>query len=335
MSRTLIIAEAGVNHNGSMNIAKQLIDVAAMAGVDYVKFQTFKAENLVSKTAQKAEYQKKNIGGSDNSQYAMLKSLELSEKQHFELIEYCNSKGVKFFSTAFDLDSIAFLASLDMPLWKVPSGEITNFPYLRAIGKTGKPVILSSGMANIQEIADAINVLVRFGTKRENITLLHCTTEYPAPKNEVNLSAIQTMRECFGLPVGYSDHTKGIEIAVAAVALGACVIEKHFTIDRNMEGPDHAASLEPNELKQMVDYIRNVESSIGNGIKEPALSEVKNISIARKSIVASRDIKAGEQFTDECLTAKRPAGGISPMKWECVVGQTAKRDFNQDEPIEL
>lgn len=333
--KTLIIAEAGVNHNGAMDVARKLIEAAAEAGVDCVKFQTFKAENLVSKSAQKAEYQKRNMGDGDDSQFAMLKALELSPDQHFELIEYCEKKNVKFFSTAFDLDSIDFLDSLNMPMWKIPSGEITNFPYLRAIGRTKKPVILSTGMANMSEIEAAIDVLVRFGTTRGEITLLHCTTEYPAPKNEINLRAMETMRSYFGLPVGYSDHTQGIEIPVAAVAMGACVIEKHFTLDRNMNGPDHKASLEPNELKTMVEQIRNVEKAIGSGAKEPAKSEIPNIMIARKSIVAARNIAKGEIFNDENITAKRPGGGISPMDWEAVMGTKAKRDFEIDEPIEL
>lgn len=335
MSQTLIIAEAGVNHNGSMAIARQLVDAAAAAGVDYVKFQTFKAANLVSKTAQKAEYQKKNIGGCDNSQFSMLKALELSAKQHYELIAYCKTKGVAFFSTAFDLPSIDFLQSLDMPLWKVPSGEITNFPYLRKIGESKKPVILSTGMANVSEIGAAIDVLVKYGTPRKQITLLHCTTEYPAPKNEVNLRAMATLRREFGLEVGYSDHTQGIEIPIAAVAMGAVVIEKHFTLSRAMEGPDHDASLEPAELKAMVEQIRNIESAMGSGIKEATDSERKNIAIARKSIVAARDIEQGEILTDQNLTTKRPANGISPMEWEHIVGTAAKRNFNEDEPIEL
>lgn len=335
MSRTLIIAEAGVNHNGDMTIARALVDAAAASGVDYVKFQTFKASNLVSKSAQKAEYQKKNIANGDNSQFNMLKKLELSPENHFELIEHCKKQRVAFFSTAFDLDSVDFLASLNMPLWKVPSGEITNFPYLRAIGRTKKPVILSTGMANLEEIEQAIGVLTRFGTPRNAVTLLHCTTEYPAAKNEVNLKAIETMRRHFGLPVGYSDHTQGLEIPVAAVALGAVVIEKHFTLDRSMVGPDHAASLEPHELKQMVEKIRNVEMALGNGIKEPAKSEIPNITIARKSIVASRPIKKGETLSEENITVKRPAGGISPMEWERVVGEVAVRSFEPDQPITL
>lgn len=335
MTKTLIIAEAGVNHNGSIELAKQLIDAAAMAGVDYVKYQTFKTINLVGKTAPKAEYQKQNIGGGNDSQFAMLQALELSEADHHELIAHCKSKGVSFFSTAFDLESIDFLDSLNMPLWKVPSGELTNFPYLRAIGKTGKPVILSTGMANIEEIEAAIKVLTRFGTPRQEITLLHCTTEYPAPKNEINLRAMVTMRTHFGLPVGYSDHTQGIEIPVAAVALGACVIEKHFTLNRTMVGPDHAASLEPNELKTMVEQIRNIEAAMGSGVKEAAQSELKNIEIARKSIVAATSIQKGELLTEQNLTAKRPANGLSPMLWEKVVGQVAPRNFEPDEPIVL
>lgn len=335
MSRTLIIAEAGVNHNGDMTIAHALVDAAAASGVDYVKFQTFKAENLVTKSAQKAEYQQKNIADGDNSQFNMLKKLELSPENHFELIEYCKKQRVAFFSTAFDLDSVDFLASLNMPLWKVPSGEITNFPYLRAIGRTKKPVILSTGMANLEEIEQAIGVLTRFGTPPNEITLLHCTTEYPAAKNEVNLKAIETMRRHFGLPVGYSDHTQGIEIPVAAVALGAVVIEKHFTLDRTMLGPDHAASLEPHELKEMVVQIRNVEAALGSGVKQATPSEIPNRLIARKSIVAARPIKKGETLSEENITVKRPAGGISPMEWERVVGEVAVRSFEPDQPITL
>lgn len=335
MNRTLIIAEAGVNHNGSIELAKKLIDKASEAGVDYVKFQTFKAEKLVTKNAQKAQYQNKNIGGNDQSQLNMLKKLELSQEQHFELIEYCNEQNCKFFSTAFDAESMDFLKTLQFDFWKIPSGEITNFPYLRELGLTKQPVILSTGMANIHEVEQAINILVRFGTPRKDITLLHCTTEYPAPKNEVNLKAMHTMAEYFNLPVGYSDHTQGIEIPIAAVAMGATVIEKHFTLDRNMEGPDHKASLEPDELKAMVDAIRNVELALGSGIKEPAESEKKNIEIARKSIVAARDVKKGELLTDDNITAKRPAKGINPMEWESVVGTVAQFDFNEDEPIKL
>ena len=334
MNKVLIIAEAGVNHNGSIKIAKQLIDVAADAGVDYIKFQTFRTEKLVSKTAPKADYQIQNTGN-DNSQYDMLKRLELSENDHWELIDYCNKKNVKFFSTAFDIDSVSFLYRLGLSQWKIPSGEITNFPYLRAIGKTRQPVILSTGMANLQEIEEAIKVLVQFGTTREEITLLHCTTEYPAPKNEVNLLAIQTLKNHFGLNVGYSDHTQGIEIPVAAVALGATVIEKHFTLSRDLEGPDHRASLEPNELKQMVQYIRNIEKALGNGIKIPSENEKKNIAIVRKSIVVARNIVQGERFTEDNITVKRPATGISPMQWENIIGKEAYKNFSQDEQIKL
>lgn len=333
--RTLIIAEAGVNHNGSLDLARQLIDAAAAAGVDYVKFQTFRADKLVTRTARQAAYQSRNLGHGEESQYTMLKRLELSPDDHRALIDHCNTKGVRFFSTAFDLESIAFLDSLGLPLWKVPSGEITNFPYLRAIGLTGKPVILSTGMATLDEIEAAVGVLTRFGTPRNGITLLHCTTEYPAPKDQVNLRAMQTMHERFGLPVGYSDHTEGIEIPVAAVAMGATVIEKHFTLDRSLPGPDHKASLEPDELTAMVRQIRAVESALGNGVKEPTPAERPNIPIARKSIVAATAIQRGELFTEENLTAKRPGTGLSPMLWEAVVGQTAPHDFEPDQPIEL
>lgn len=332
MKKTTIIAEAGVNHNGSLKLAKKLIDAGAEAGVDYVKFQTFKAEKLVTKSAQKADYQARNIGDGDNSQFAMLKKLELSEADHFELVRYCDQKGVKFLSTAFDLDSLEFLTPL-IDFWKVPSGEITNYPYLRAIGETQKPVVLSTGMATIAEVADAINTLKKFGTT--DIKLLHCTTEYPAPKDEINLAAMQTMHTAFGLEIGYSDHTVGIEIPVAAASMGAAIIEKHFTLDRNMEGPDHKASLEPTELKQMVDYIRNVEKAIGDGDKKPSESESKNISIARKSIIAARPIKQGEVLTEENLTTKRPANGISPMEWENVIGKVAISDFAEEEAIKL
>ncbi len=333
--KTIVIAEAGVNHNGSLELALRLVDAAAKAGADYVKFQTFRAAGLVTKQARQAEYQTRNMGDGGNSQYEMLRRLELKPEDHQALIARCGERGIKFLSTPFDLQSLAFLDTLGLDLWKVPSGEITNFPYLRAIGQTRKPVILSTGMATIPEIGAAIDVLTRFGTPRTEITLLHCTTEYPAPKNEVNLRAMETMRREFGLPVGYSDHTEGIEIPVAAVALGACVIEKHFTLDRGMEGPDHRASLEPDELAQMVREIRNVEAALGDGVKEPATSELKNIAIARKSIVAARPIAAGELLTDENLTAKRPATGLSPMEWERVVGTPAVHAFEEDQPIEL
>lgn len=335
MDRTLIIAEAGVNHNGSREMALRLIDAAAEAGADYVKFQTFRTEELVSRRAKKAGYQVRNLGGDDDSQYGMLKRLELSEADHRALTERCAERGIGFLSTAFDLPSLAFLDGLGLPLWKVPSGEITNFPYLRAVGRTGKPVILSTGMADLDEIEQALGVLIRFGTPRESITLLHCTTEYPAPKEEVNLRAMGTMRERFGLPVGYSDHTEGIEIAVAAAALGAVVIEKHFTLDRNLEGPDHRASLEPDELKRLVTAVRSVESALGDGCKVPAASERRNRAVARKSIVAARPIRRGELFTEENLTTKRPGDGLSPLLWERAVGRPAPRDFAAEEGIEL
>lgn len=326
-----IIAEAGVNHNGSFELACRLADAAKEAGADCVKYQTFKSENLVSKDAQKAEYQKKTTG--DSSQQDMLKKLELSYDSFVKLKEYCNKIGICFLSTPFDFESIDFLKSLDMPFWKIPSGEVTNYPYLVALAKTGKPVVMSTGMCEMDEISDAIKVLKDNGTK--DIKLLHCNTEYPTPFEDVNLTAMKTMREAFGVEVGYSDHTKGIEVPIAAVALGATIIEKHFTLDRNMEGPDHKASLEPQELKQMVCSIRNIEKAIGTGDKIPSASEKKNITIARKSIVAKKEIKAGEVFTVENITVKRPGTGISPMRWNEVLGTKALRDFNEDEKIEL
>ena len=326
-----IIAEAGVNHNGSFELACRLADAAKEAGADCVKYQTFKSENLVSKDAQKAEYQKKTTG--DSSQQDMLKKLELSYDSFVRLKEYCDKIGICFLSTPFDFESIDFLKSLDMPFWKIPSGEVTNYPYLVALAKTGKPVVMSTGMCEMNEISDAIKVLKDNGTK--DIKLLHCNTEYPTPFEDVNLTAMKTMREAFSTEVGYSDHTKGIEVPIAAVALGATIIEKHFTLDRNMEGPDHKASLEPQELKQMVCSIRNIEKAIGTGDKTPSASEKKNITIARKSIVAKKEIKAGEIFTVENITVKRPGTGISPMRWNEVLGTTALRDFNEDEKIEL
>lgn len=327
MSRVYIIAEAGVNHNGSLDLALKLVDAAAEAGADAVKFQTFKADTIVSKTAEKAEYQKANTGNSE-SQYAMLKRLELSEADHEALIKRCKERGIQFFSTAFDLASIRYLNGLGMPLMKVPSGEITNLPYLRAINECEKPVILSTGMATMDEVKAAVSVFTKCP-----LTLLHCTTEYPCPFEAVNLRAMLTLKEAFRLPVGYSDHTPGITIPVAAVAMGATVIEKHFTLDRNMEGPDHKASLEPDELKAMVAAIRNLEQAFGDGVKEPAAAERKNIAIARKSIVAKRQIKAGEIFTEENLTVKRPGNGRSPMMWDATIGTLAAKDYAVDEPI--
>lgn len=333
MKHLLIIAEAGVNHNGSIEMAKQLIDAAAVAGVDYVKFQTFKAEKLVTKDAKQAEYQQRNAA--DDSQYTMLKKLELSESQHEELIIYCKQKGVRFLSTAFDLESIEYLHSLHLGLWKIPSGEITNYPYLKKIAQYGEPVIMSTGMCSMDDVEQALNVLLKNGLTKEQISLLHCNTEYPTPMQDVNLKAMLQLRDEFGIKVGYSDHTKGIEVPIAAVALGAEVIEKHFTLDRNLPGPDHKASLEPNELKAMVDAIRNIEQALGDGQKHVSASEEKNVAIARKSIVAAKDIKRGELLTEEDLTTKRPGSGISPMRWEEVIGTKAIRDFAEDELIEI
>jgi len=331
-NKTFIIAEAGVNHNGSFELAKQLVDKAVWAGADCIKFQTFNSKNLVSKNAQKAEYQKKTTDSSEN-QLEMLKKLELSKEEFIELRNYCNQKGIMFLSTPFDLESIDFLASIGVKTWKVPSGEITNYPFLRAIGKRKESVIMSTGMCTIDEVYDAVNVLKSFGTT--DITLLHCTTEYPAPYDSVNLKAMLTLQKEFGYKVGYSDHTNGIEIPVAAVAMGASVIEKHFTLDKTMEGPDHKASLEPEELRQMVLSIRNVEAAIGDGIKQPSEAEKKNIAIARKSIVAACNIKKGEAFTENNLTTKRPGNGISPMQWDNILGTNAIRDFITDELIEV
>ena len=333
---TIIIAEAGVNHNGSIEMAKRLIDAAAEAGADYVKFQTFKADRLVSPSAKKAEYQKQNITDEDDSQYTMLKKLELNEAMHHELITYCQEKNIAFLSTGFDEESVDLLERLGVPLFKIPSGEVTNKPYLQHIARKGKPVILSTGMATMNEVKAALQVLTEEWLNKKEITVLHCSTEYPAPVEEVNLKAMLTMRDELGIKVGYSDHTEGIEVPVAAVALGAVVIEKHFTLDRNLPGPDHKASLEPEELKAMVDAIRKVEKAIaGNGKKEPSPGELKNREVVRKSIVAACSISRGETFSRENLTVKRPGNGISPMQWDEVLGQTAKRDFQPDELIEL
>ena len=336
MGHVIVIAEAGVNHNGSIEIAKQLVDKAAEAGADFIKFQTFKSEKLVSKYARQADYQRRNIGKkSDDSQLSMLKKLELSEEDHKELMDYCQKKGIKFFSTAFDLESIDYLHSLNLGLWKIPSGEITNYPYIKKIAGYGEPVILSTGMCELSDIMAAYKVLADNGIRKEQITILHCNTEYPTPYEDVNLRAMTTLKDEFKVEVGYSDHTKGIEVPIAAVALGATVIEKHFTLDRNMEGPDHKASLEPDELKAMVSAIRHIEQALGSGHKTVSESERKNITIARKSIVAACDIKAGEIFTEENLTVKRPGNGISPMKWEEVIGLKAIRNFAEDEIIEV
>ena len=335
MKRTLIIAEAGVNHNGDIAKAKALIDKGAEAGVDYVKFQTFKAEKLVTKQAQRASYQDKNTQNND-SQYEMLKKLELSQALHQELMDYCNQKGVKFLSTGFDSESLVFLAQLGITIAKVPSGEITNLPYLRQVASLFPEVILSTGMATINEIKDAVKVLIDNGVSKDKITILHCNTEYPTPMEDVNLKAMLHIQRELGLPIGYSDHTLGIEVPIAAVALGATVIEKHFTLDKTLPGPDHKASLEPNELKAMVSAIRNIEKAIGgSGLKEVSKSEEKNKPIVRKSIVAATNIKKGDIFTPENLTVKRPGTGISPMQWDEVIGKEAKRDFQEDELIEL
>lgn len=334
-TRVLIIAEAGVNHNGSLDIAKRLVDEAADAGVDIVKFQTFKAEKLVSKSAKQAEYQQRNIGKADVSQYSMLKKLELSPLQHEELIDYCHEKGIRFFSTAFDMDSIEYLHSLNLGLWKIPSGEITNYPYLRKIAQYGEPVILSTGMCELTDIEAAIQVLLSHGLQKDQITVLHCNTEYPTPMKDVNLKAMLEIERNFGVAVGYSDHTEGIEVPIAAVALGATVIEKHFTLDKNMEGPDHKASLEPQDLRAMVKAIRNIEQALGSGHKIISASERKNIEVARKSIVAACPIRKGDLLTDENLTVMRPGNGISPMRWEEVIGTYATRNYQEEEPIEL
>ncbi|WP_129597529.1 N-acetylneuraminate synthase [Anaerophilus nitritogenes] len=327
-----VIAEAGVNHNGSLKLAKMMVDKAKEAGADCIKFQTFISKNIVSKNAQKAEYQKYHTDENE-SQFDMLKKLELSFDEFVELIEYCREKDIEFLSTAFDFDSIDFLNSLNMKKWKIPSGDITNLPYLMKIAKLGKPVILSTGMSTMEDIKVAISVLKENGSGE--ITVLHCTTEYPTPYEDVNLKAMKTIEAEFDVSVGYSDHTRGIEIPIAAIAMGANVIEKHFTLDRNMEGPDHKASLEPIELKAMVTAIRNVEIAIGSGEKKPAKSEIKNMEIARKSIIASRKISKGEVFTEVNITVKRPGSGISPMRWFDVIGKIATRNFEEDELIEL
>ena len=333
MNRTLIIAEAGVNHNGDIELAKRLIDAAKEADADYVKFQTFKAANLASKYAEKASYQKENTNNFSESQLAMLKKLELTKAMHLELIAYCNSKKIKFLSTGFDLESIAFLYELNIDLFKIPSGEITNLPYLRKIGSLGKPIIISTGMADMKEVEDALNIILDEGIIRKEVTILHCNTEYPTPIQDVNLKAMLTIKEKFNVKVGYSDHTLGIEIPIAAVALGAEVIEKHFTLDKTMEGPDHKASLDPTELKAMVKAIRNIELSLGHGRKEPSPSELKNKAIARKSIVAKKAINMGEIFTEKNLTIKRPGTGISPMRWDEIMGTKSKKDYTEDDLI--
>jgi N,N'-diacetyllegionaminate synthase len=332
--RTLIIAEAGVNHNGELSIAKRLIDVAADAGADLIKFQTFSAERLVTRTARKADYQLQGTNSAE-SQFEMLDRLELSEHDHRHLIDHCRKKNIGFFSTGFDIQSVDQLVRLGVHQFKIPSGEITNLPYLRHVGQYCKPVIISTGLATMGEIEAAIDALEAAGTPRTDIKVLHCTTEYPTPMSEVNLRAMRSISAAFGVDVGYSDHTQGIEVAIAAVALGASVIEKHFTLDRTLPGPDHKASLEPAELKAMITSIRNIEIALGDGIKRITSSEHKNRSVTRKSLVASVAIRAGEPFSTLNVTCKRPGNGISPMEWDHVIGRKAPRDFSVDEMIEL
>ena len=331
--KTLVISEAGVNHNGDLGLAKKLIEVAAKSGADYVKFQTFNAERLVTKKARKARYQMRNSNSSE-SQFEMLKSLELSETMHRELIEESGVQGIGFISTAFDIESANMLLLLGQDIFKIPSGEITNLPYLRHIGSFGKKIILSTGMSNLQEVSDALKILEVSGTPKSQITVLHCASAYPAPVSEVNLLAMQTMKENLDVAVGYSDHTLGIEVSIAAVALGATVIEKHFTLDRNLPGPDHVASLEPDELKSMVSQIRNIEVALGDGVKRAMPSELENLSLVRRSIVANSSIRKGEIFSELNLAAKRPGTGISPMHWGRIIGSRAIRDFHVDELID-
>lgn len=332
--RTLIIAEAGVNHNGDLDLARQLIDAAAMAGADLVKFQTFNANRQVTRGAKKADYQNKTTD-SKESQHEMLRRLELSPEMHEELVAHCAKSNIGFFSTGFDNESIDLLLSLGQDHFKIPSGEITNLPYLHHVGRLCKAVILSTGMATLGDIEAAIAVLEQAGTLRADITVLHCTTEYPTPMAEVNLRAMQSIQAAFGVAVGYSDHTSGIEVAIAAVAMGAIVIEKHLTLDHHLPGPDHKASLEPDEFKAMVTAIRNIEAALGDGIKRLTPSELRNKPIARKSLVSNRPIKAGELFSAENVTAKRPGTGISPMRWDEIIGRRASRDYSADELIEL
>lgn len=332
----MIIAEAGVNHNGSMENAFRLVDAAADAGVDYIKFQTFKAEKLVSGSAKKADYQIQNTRNSEETQLQMLKKLELSQEQHAEIIAYCQKKNIQFFSTAFDLDSLEYLHKVGLKMVKIPSGEITNLPYLRKAARLFKQVILSTGMTTISEIKDAVSVFTDAGIPKENITILHCNTEYPTPMDDVNLKAMLHIQEVFGTEIGYSDHTLGIEVPIAAVALGASIVEKHFTLDKTMNGPDHSASLEPDELKAMVSAIRNLEKALsGSGMKEVSPSEQKNMAIARKSIVATKEIHKGELFTEDNIGVKRPGTGISPMQWDEVIGKVSQQDFAEDELITI
>jgi N,N'-diacetyllegionaminate synthase len=333
-NKTLIVAEAGVNHNGDLQMAKQLIDVAADAGADLVKFQTFSANRLVTAYAKKADYQKHTTDATE-SQFQMLHRLELDLEKHYILMEYCSKREVGFFSSGFDIQSVDLLLGLGQKYFKIPSGEITNLPYLRHIGALDRHILLSTGMATLGEVEAAIAALEMAGTARQNMVVLHCTTEYPAPMSEVNLRAMQSMGNALGVAVGYSDHTVGIEVSVAAVALGAQVIEKHFTLDRSLPGPDHKASLEPTELDALVKAIRNVETALGNGVKCPTPSELKNRPIARKSLVAAVPITRGEVFSMQNITAKRPGTGISPMRWDEILGRLAQRDYAANEQIDL
>jgi N-acetylneuraminate synthase len=336
MSKVIIIAEAGVNHNGDMALAKQLIDAAVDAKVDFVKFQTFQSSCLVSKSAKKADYQIENTQNANESQLEMLQKLELSQKDHEALMAYCQLKNIQFFSTAFDVNSLNYLSQIGLKMVKIPSGELTNLPYLRRAAQLFSEVIISTGMANLEEIEQALAVFLEAGIEKNKIVILHCNTEYPTPMQDVNLKAMLQIEAKFNTAIGYSDHTLGIEVPIAAVALGAQVIEKHFTLDRSLQGPDHAASLEPLELKNMVHAIRNIELAIsGNGLKVPSESEIKNTVIARKSIVANNNISKGEIFTESNLTTKRPGNGISPMKWDSIIGKVAQRDFEEDEPVEI
>lgn len=332
MKRTFVIAEAGVNHNGNIDLAKRLIDAASEAGADAVKFQTFKVGNLVCKNAEKAAYQLETTDKSE-SQYDMLRKLELTREQHVELIEYCKTRHIMFLSTPFDIESLLLLVELGLPIIKIPSGEITNLPYLWAVAKQKKKVILSTGMSDLEEVKDAVKLLKDNGT--EDITVLHCNTQYPTPMEDVNLKAMITIKDELEIPVGYSDHTQGIEVPIAAAAMGATVIEKHFTLDKNMDGPDHKASLEPVELKCMVQAIRNIEKALGSGKKEVTVSEVQNRDVVRKSIVAACKIKKGEYFSEHNLTTKRPGTGVNPMRWDEIIGQVATRDYEEDEMIDL
>ncbi|MGM9827722.1 MAG: N-acetylneuraminate synthase [Muribaculaceae bacterium] len=334
MKKCIIIAEAGVNHNGNLELAQKMVSVARECGADYVKFQTAVPELVISTIAPKAEYQEETTGKQE-SQLEMCRAIHLPLSDYKGLAELCRSQGIGFMSTPFDLVSIDCLEPLGMDYWKIPSGEITNLPYLRKIARIGGKVILSTGMSTLDEVEQALRVLEENGMPRKDVILLHCTTQYPAPYPSVNLRAMDALRTLGAGGVGYSDHTKGIEVSIAAAAMGACVIEKHFTLDKNLPGPDHRASLDPAELKALVDAVRNVEAAMGNGIKDVADAERPNIAVARKSIVAARDIRAGEVFTEENITVKRPGNGISPMHWDTVIGQTAKRDFDADSLIEL